>query len=136
MSLQFSANKAAQYIVKNAEEIETMNRGQLSIGKDAYDEELGDYGELRTGQRLLAGKQVEFIDLNFTGEFYDSIEARGELKGKQAVLAIDSMSSKWDDISEDDRFKDALGLNDKNRNKLGHMIALHIQKELTKYYSV
>ena len=136
MSLQFATNKAAQYIVNNAEEIEVMNRVQLSVGKDANDQELGDYGKLRTGQRLLAGKQVEFIDLNFTGEFYSSIEARGELRGKEAVLAIDSMSAKWDDISQDDRFKNALGLNEKDRDKVGYMIAEHLQKELTKYYSV
>ena len=138
-SQQFAAKEVVVFLKNNtnAKIIEDFNRQQLAKGKDSNEKEVGDYSELRTGQRLLAGKQVGFIDLNFTGEFYESIFVNsGLVTDKKPALFVGSSDSKFGDIIEDERFKEVLGLNQENRDKVGFMIAQHLQKELLRYYSV
>lgn len=120
----------------NSNIIAEYNKQQMLKGKDSKGEQLGDYSELRTAQRMLAGKQVGYIDLNFTGQFYDSIYIDSGVVGNSPVLTVNSDDPKLDDIMDDDRFKDALGLDQTDRDKVGMMIATHLQKELLKYYSV
>jgi len=142
-SKQVAACLADEYLRKNdvAQVIEDFNREQLAKGKDSNDEELGDYSEWRTRERIIAGKQIAFIDLKFRGEFYDNIFASSKLASagchgaKKAVLVMGNTDPKLADINADSRFKDAIGLNEKNRDKVAFMIATHIQKELIKYYT-
>ena len=141
-SRAFAANKVVDFVNGNniSKMIADFNRGQLKEGKDAYGIDLGTYGIWRTEQREERGLQTDFIDLKFEGNFHESIYAEGELKGgvkAKAFLNINTISPEdWDAIAEDKRFEDALGLNEKNRDALGMMIAQHLQKELLKYYSV
>ena len=100
---------------------------------------LGEYGAWRTQQRSEVGLQTDFIDLKFGGDFHESIFAEGTASthksGARAAININTTSPEdWNAISEDDRFKDALGINAENRDKLGVQIANHIQKELLNYY--
>ena len=136
-SQQFASKTAVNYLNTNGVGtiIGDFNRKQMSEGKDSNDKELGNYGELRTGQRLLVGKQVGFIDLKFTETFHKSIFVNsGMITDKKPIITIGSTDPKFGDIMEDDRFKDALGLNQEDRNKVGMMVAMEIQKELLKYY--
>ena len=138
-SQEFAAKQAVIFLNNNsnAKIIEDFNRQQLSKGKDANGNELGDYGELRTGQRIAAGKQVGFIDLKFTETFHNSIYINPGLKNaKTPAIFVGSSDPKFDDIMKDDRFKKALGLNEEDRNKVGFMIAQHVRNELIKYYKV
>ena len=48
---------------------------QLASGIDGLGRELGDYAPLSVQIRRDLGLQTSFIDLNLTGEFYDSITA-------------------------------------------------------------
>jgi len=48
---------------------------QLASGIDGLGRELGDYAPLSVQIRRELGLQTDFIDLNLTGEFYDSITA-------------------------------------------------------------
>ena len=48
---------------------------QLASGIDGLGRELGDYAPLSIQIRRDLGLQTSFIDLNLTGEFYDSITA-------------------------------------------------------------
>jgi len=136
-SEQFAARTTVVFLKNNsnANIIEDFNRKQMSEGKDANDQELGNYGEMRTMQRMLAGKQVGFIDLDFTNTFHKSVFVNSGLitNAKPAIL-IGSSDPKYSDIVDDERFKDALGLKGENRDKVGMMIALEIQKELLRYY--
>ena len=106
--------------------------------EDALGKDLGEYGAWRKAEREERGLQTDFIDLRFENNFYESIYAEGKLVGaKKASLLIDSLSPQdWDAIKEDGRFKDALGLNQKNLDKIGIMIADYLTKELTKYFTV
>lgn len=116
--------------------IETMNRGQLKEGEDATGKDLGEYGAWRKAQREEVGLQTDFIDLKFEGNFYESIYAEGKMKNNKPAISIDTTSPEdWNAIREDDRFKDALGLNQENRDKVGMMIATEIRNELLKYYT-
>ena len=119
--------------------IEDFNRKQLAKGRDANDKELGNYSEMRTMQRIAAGKQVRFIDLKFTGEWYDNIFASSKMVGKKPALVMGNTEiEKTESINSDKqhRFDNALGLNEENRDKVGMMVALHIRNELLKYYMV
>ena len=138
-SQEFAAKQVVAYLGNNsnAKIIEDYNRQQLSKGKDANNEDLGDYGELRTMQRIAAGKQVGFIDLKFEGTFHDSIYINPGLKNaKTPAIFFGSSDPKFDDIMKDDRFKSILGLNEENRYKVGYMIAYYVQVQLMKYYQV
>lgn len=137
-SRQFAANKAVDFLRQNdtAQIIEDFNRKQLEKGTDSEGNQLGDYGELRTMQRIVAGKQVGFIDLKFTGEFHDNIFSSSKLMSaaKPAIVMGNSDTTKLEDINNDGRFNNAIGLDDKSRDKVGFMVAMEIQKELLKYY--
>lgn len=49
---------------------------QLAIGEDGLGRQLGEYAPLSVIIRQELGLQTKFIDLNLTGEFYDSITAK------------------------------------------------------------
>ena len=136
----FAAKQTVEFLRNSSTSkiIADYNRKQLSEGKGSDDKELGDYGELRTMQRVAAGKQVGFIDLKFEGDFHESIFAdSGLITAKQPGIEIQSNDPKWGtDISQDERFKNALGLTGENRDKIGFMIATYIRNELVKYYKV
>ncbi len=141
MSVTFASNKAVEYMNGSGFStlVSKLNALQLSKGEDANRKDLGEYGAWRTQQRAEKGLQTDFIDLKFEGNFHESIFAEGELsshaRGARASLKIDTTSPEdWDAISEDSRFKDALGLNQENRDDIGYRIALEIQQELLKYY--
>src|SRR5690242_10353599 len=62
-------------------DIEALQRGQLSIGKLASGKPIKNiktgsetYGVMCGEIRFQAGKQIDFFDLRFTGEFYASIK--------------------------------------------------------------
>ena len=133
----FVAQRSAEFLSNNstADIIEKYNREQLAEGEDADGNDLGGYGMRRTVERKDAGLQTDFIDLKFSGDFYDSIFAQGELKGSTRVnLKIDSIGDKWEEIKHDERFENALGLTQENADKVGVSLAEHIAKELNKYY--
>jgi hypothetical protein len=48
---------------------------QLASGIDGLGRELGEYSDMSKSIRFSLGLQIGFIDLNLTGEFYDSITA-------------------------------------------------------------
>ena len=137
-SKQFAANKSVDYINNNSTSkiIGDYNREQMLEGEDADRKDLGEYGAWRTTQRAEVGLQTDFIDLKFEGNFHESIYGEGKLlsAAKPAVVISTTSPEDWNAISEDERFKKALGLNQNNRDKVGMMIALEIQKELLKYY--
>ena len=135
----YAAEQVVIFLKSNtaAKIIEDYNRLQLSKGKDSKDKQLGDYGELRAMQRVFAGKQVNFIDLKFEGDFHKSIFSNAGLKSaKRPAIFIGSTDPKFEDIMKDERFTDALGLNEADRDKVGFMIAMHLQVQLMKYYNV
>lgn len=136
---QFVVNKTAEFLSNNstADIVENLNRQQLVEGEDSLGKDLGGYSLQRTVERRDAGRQTDFIDLKFTGDFHDSIFAQGKTNGNtKASLVMGSVGDKWDEIQEDVRFKDAIGLNQENLNRVGDMIAEHLIKELNKYYEV
>ena len=138
-SQQFAAKEVVVFLKNNtnAKIIEDFNRQQLAKGKDSKDVKLGDYGETRSWERERAGLQVGFIDLKFTEKFHESIFVNsGLITDKKAALFVGSSDPKFGDIMDDERFKSALGLNQEDRDKVGFMIAQHLQKELLRYYSV
>ena len=135
-SEQFAANVAIDVVSPDyrGAKIASLNKVQMSKGKDINDEELGKYSEGWGTYRESRGKQIEFIDLHFTSQFYDSIVTEGKLiSPKVAGLEIDASGEHWDNIK--DRFDTALGLNETDRDKVGNMIALEVQKSLLKYYT-
>ena len=138
LSSQFVANKTATYFSDNAISsiVEDFNRKQLEGGGDSEGDGLGEYSPQRIEERLAAGKQVDWIDLNFTGEAYERIEARGQLAGNKPSLVIEGLGDKWDSIREDNRFNMAVGLTQKNIDIVGNMLADHLTKELTQYWTV
>ncbi len=60
------------------DDIAIFNREQLAKGKNANNEDLGDYGGYYRTERAEAGYQVDYVDLKRTGKLYESIYARLE----------------------------------------------------------
>ncbi len=54
---------------------------QLSIGKDGSDNDIGQYSLGYKPVRINAGLQVAYVDLNFSGDFYATIEVVAESDG-------------------------------------------------------
>ena len=136
-SEQIATIKAVDYLsnggVSNI--IAEYNRKQMLEGEDSNEQDLGQYGAWRTMQRDERGLQTGFIDLKFDGNFHESIYVEGEILANRPAVVINTTSPEdWNAIKEDDRFKDALGLKGENRDKVGMMIALEIQKGLLNYY--
>jgi|AntAceMinimDraft_4_1070372.scaffolds.fasta_scaffold79713_2 hypothetical protein len=141
---QQKATIAAVNAINNDDgDIYELNRKQMAVGQDAEGEQFGEYdgGHEKGNKRGWAryresrGKQTEYIDLHFYGKFYDSIYTQGKaMSVKKPALIIDAKGQRWEDLQKDERFKKALGLNQENRDKVGMMIALEIQKELLRYY--
>lgn len=140
LSRQFAAKVAVDYLSNNSvgKIIADFNRKQLLEGEDAAGKDLGEYGIWRKLQRQEVGLQTEFIDLKFEGKFHQSIFVEGKLlSAKAPAVVVDVISPEdWDAISEDSRFKDALGLNQEHRDKVAFMVAMEIRDKLVRYYNV
>jgi len=136
-SKQFIANKVVDIVAPTYKgtKIVVLNKVQMSKGEDSEENQLGNYSEGWGEYRESKGKQIDFIDLQFTNKFAESIYTEGVLlSASKAALKINAKGQRWEDLQEDERFKKALGLNQDNRDKVGMMIALEVQKELLKYY--
>ena len=99
-------------IVENEEEILNANRdqmyerGQIDVQRPDYK---GKYAAstMRQKRRTARFPKTDFITLKWMGEFHDSLK----LFIFKDFIAIRAMDIKWGlYISEDDRFKNALGL--------------------------
>jgi|2_EtaG_2_1085320.scaffolds.fasta_scaffold36238_2 hypothetical protein len=136
-SEQFAAKVAVDCFQNEGKGVAYFNRKRLSAGEDAEGKDLGEYGVWRTEQREERGLQTEFIDLKFEGKFHESIYTEGKLLSAKtpAVVFKTTSPEDWAAIQEDNRFKDALGLNQEDRNKVGMMVALEIRNKLLQYYT-
>ena len=120
-SIDFAALKTDAFdAVKD--DIVIFNREQLSKGKNANNEDLGDYGGYYREMRGEAGYQVDYVDLKRTGKFYESIYAR--LEGDEVEIfstdnatKVQSLVFGGNGVRKGGFGEDIFGLTDENKQK-------------------
>jgi len=118
---------------RHHKEIVRRNQEQLLSGKDANDKRLGDYkdpGWIR--KRKKKGRQVEYVDLNFAGDFQKSMFIKFDSVGMS--LGLDATDKKKD-ILIHHWGEDILGLNDENFDWLMEQITDDLAHGLNAYFA-
>jgi len=68
---------ASKFITENPDFLKDLNREQLAVGQYTSGETIQDgYSAMWQRERMRVNKQIRFVDLNYTGEFYNNIEVR------------------------------------------------------------
>lgn len=123
-----------QTVNDNKKEIISRNQGQLAEGLDSNDKKLGKYkSKPYIKKRELKGKQIEFVDLNFTGKWQGGFYAKFDKNG----ISIGSKKKKmWgdEDVLVHHWGEDIFGLNEKNFDWLLDVITDSLYTELTIYF--
>lgn len=112
-----------------------LNREQLSKGKRADDSQISNsqgrstYSPSYKKKKASRGLQNKFIDLKFTGEFHESIEARKRKKGVYENTSRDTLytGKLRDEYGKGDTL---LGLNTEASEKLENKITEGVKKIL------
>ena len=120
-------------IRRNQKEIIRRNQEQLLDGKDSNDKKLGNYKDpdwIR--KRKKKGRQVEYVDLNFEGDFQKSMFVKFDTVGMS--LGLDATDKKKD-ILIHHWGEDILGLNDENFDWLLDVIVEDLFNGLKAYFS-
>ena len=120
---------ALQWLLQNTVILEELNRKQLREGKDVHGETIQDgYSEIWGRQRVIKGRQVRYVDLNFSGDFYKSITADPTLN----FVEFNSPDEKLSRLRQ--LFKTQfLGLTQENATQVGFFAAQGIRDDLMKY---
>jgi hypothetical protein len=114
-------------MVGDSFDIAEINREQLLSGLDANVEELGQYAERTKAIRSKRGLQTEFIDLSFTGGSQKGLEVK-KIDDKNFEL---STNPRWDE----DRFPDAIGIQEKNEDKVTNIVIENIEAVLNQKFT-
>lgn len=125
-----------QWLTENAEILADMNREQLSEGFYANGDAIQPgYSELWGEIRGVNGKQTEFVDLNFEGDFYKSIIVKPMLN--QVFFDTSDFKIRKTKLQRggkvDLKQGGALGLNAENALQVGWLAAAGIRDNLMKY---
>lgn len=126
----------SEYFNANPAMLADMNRAQLTEGLYSDGTKIQEnYSPQWELIRTIKGKQVDFVDLNFSGEFYQSIQARST---PRSVIMF----------STDNKIKEtklrgrkplrlslggAIGLTQENATEAGYMAANGIRQNLMNY---
>ena len=145
----FITNETVAILNKNEKLIADMNREQMakSPGLGADGHELGyGYTEMSAYIRESEGLQTDFVDFKHTGDFHKSIFAESYSDGKTPFIDIDATDYKWTEakISESKtnpyglkkQNPEALGLIEKNRDKVGGIIARELSQRISKFWKI
>ena len=120
-------------IRRHQKEIVRRNQEQLLSGKDANDKKLGDYkdpGWIR--KRKKKGRQTEYVDLNFAGDFQKSMFVKFDSVGMS--IGLDATDKKKD-ILVHHWGEDILGLSDENFDWLMEQITDDLANGLKAYFA-
>lgn len=126
----------AEWLVQNADVLKDFNRQQLNAGLYASGEVIQPYYSAQWEQeRLLNGRQIQTVDLNFSGKFYDSIIVHPTLN----TVFFDTDDPKIKETKLLSRGKvdlglgGALGLTQTNATQVGWLAAAGIRDSLMNY---
>ena len=131
--LQHASIVAYKWLNDNSEVIRQLNIDQLNSGEYFTGERIQDgYSEQWGNERVIKGKQVKFVDLNFTGDFQGSIQAIPQFNGSRASVKVTTPSAKFRRLTQ--LFPDGiLGLTAENANAVGWMIAPIVRGDMANY---
>lgn len=104
------------------DDIAIFNREQLAKGKNANNEDLGDYGGYYREMRGEAGYQVDYVDLKRTGKLYESIYARlegdtVEIFSTDNAEKVQSLIFGGNGVRKGGFGEEIFGLTDENKDK-------------------
>jgi hypothetical protein len=136
MFLHLAAGWAQQWVAANTQMLKDMNREQLSEGVYSNSEPIQDgYSDIWGMQRMINGRQIVYVDLNYTGDFYRSIAVTPVYKGVLFSHTDDKIGKTRLRGGSKVKFGrgGALGLTQENANVVGGMMAQVIRDKLMKH---
>ena len=127
---EFIIQEVNRIMLKLGPQIEEMQRKRLSEGKNIKDKTIQKgYSEGYARRRKKKGLQTNYVDLNFTGEFYRSLD-----------MVAEADFGKFDIISDVDyaryifaRFPQISGLSQKDAKTIKNLIIKELQQSVRKY---
>ena len=126
------------FLTVNTDLLETLNTQQLAKGEYADGTSIQDgYSDMWQRERVINGKQVAFVDLNYSGDFYESIEATPSL----STILFRSTDPKYKGIRLTKPNKlnrglgGVLGLNQVNATFIAFQGANVVRNNLIEYFS-
>ena len=136
IGLPAKIESSIQAIVKaNEDEIVKRNRGQLMDGMSSNGKKLGEYkSNSWINKRKKKGKQVQFVDLNFSGDWQGSFYAKADANG---VLIGAKNIKEWGgkDVLVHHWGEDIYGLSEENFDWLFNVITDSLYNELKAYFT-
>ena len=127
---EFVGQKINERVLKNKNRIENIQRKRLKSGKNVAEETMQKgYSPGYAKKRKKSGLQTNYVDLNFTGEFYQSLDLVEEADyGKFDVISDVSYAPF---IME--KYGKIVGLTDTEAETIKKIITKGLKKEIKKY---
>lgn len=127
---EFVSEDIDRIMIEGSQIVEDMQRGQLAKGKNIEEETIqSGYSPGYAKRRKTKGLQTKFVDLKFTGEFYESLDLTPI--EKQGEFNIISFVDYYPYLVK--RYPAIIGLSEKNLKLLKELIIKQLNVSIKKY---